>query len=343
MSEPQRILLVRTSALGDIVHSLPVLSALRRRYPGARIGWVVEEVFASLLEGHADLAAVIPVATRRWRRQGPGKTLAEVAALRRALRRFAPDVVLDLMGNHKGGALTRLAGARRRVGARAPDRREPASRVWIDEAVPLAGTHAVDRALSLLVALDAVPLRADFAPERLLPEIEPRGSTPALLVHPGAGWGNKRYPPDRWRQVLMGLRAATGLSAGVLAAPGEEELAAAVATSGEVELVPAVGMPALVATLRGSRLVLGGDSGPVHLAHALGTPVLAVLGPTDPARHGPYGAPERVLAHRLPCSYCYRRFAETKACLLEIAPERVADRALALLDRSRPSSGPLAP
>ena len=91
-------------------------------------------------------------------------------------------------------------------------------------------------------------------------------------------------------------------------------------------------LPTLAALLRRARLVMGGDSGPTHLAHALGTPVLMLMGPTDPARHGPYGAPERALCKRLPCSFCYRRFDETKACLLDIPADRVADRAQELLD-----------
>jgi heptosyltransferase-1 len=288
-----------------------VLTALRRRYPAARIAWVVEEVFAPLLAGHPALDTLIPVATRRWRR-GVGQSWGEVAALVRRLRHFAPEVALDLMGNHKAGVLARLAGAHRRIGPQTPDRREPSSRWWINEPAPVAGTHAVDRALSLLAALDA-------------------------------GWGNKRYPPQRWRSVLRRLCRATGLEAGVLVGPGEEELAAALAADGVAQAVVAAGIEALVAALRGARLVLGGDSGPVHLAHALGIPVLVLMGPTDPARHGPYRAPERVLARRLPCSYCYRRFAEVKACLLELSPETVAEQALAVLAGSEPSFAPFLP
>jgi heptosyltransferase-1 len=95
--------------------------------------------------------------------------------------------------------------------------------------------------------------------------------------------------------------------------------------------VPAPDLRTLAALLRGARLMMGGDSGPTHLAHALGTSVLMVMGPTDPERHGPYGAPERAIWKLLPCSFCYQRFSETKACLLDLPPDRVADRAIALL------------
>lgn len=337
-----RVLLVRTSALGDVVHTLPALVALRSRYPQARLGWVVEEAFAPLLAAHAALDEVIPVATRRWRRDG-GAARREIPAAVGALRRFAPDVALDVMGNHKGGLLTRLSGARRRIGARRSDRREPSSAAWINEPTPVAGTHAVDRTLSLLAPLDAVPAVADFAPDRLLPGAVPSAGTPAVLLHPGAGWANKVYPPALWAEVLRRLGAATGLPTGVLVGPGTEEPALAIASEAGARTVAADDLPCLIAALRGARLVLGGDSGPLHLAHALGTPVLALMGPTDPARHGPYGAPDRALAKRLPCSYCYRRLDETKACLLELAPQEVADRALVLLAAADRSGGRPAP
>jgi ADP-heptose:LPS heptosyltransferase len=161
--------------------------------------------------------------------------------------------------------------------------------------------------------------------------------SPFVLLHPGAGWGNKAYPPAWWAETLGLLHAATGLRARVAVAPGEEALAAAVAAAAgpSAELVSAPDLPALAALLRQAALVLGGDSGPIHLAHAMGTPVLMVMGPTDPARHGPYGAPERAIHRRLPCSFCYRRFAEAKACLLEIPPERLAEHAVLLLASPR--------
>jgi heptosyltransferase-1 len=154
-----------------------------------------------------------------------------------------------------------------------------------------------------------------------------------VLIHPGAGWANKIYPPERWGEVARRLADAPGIAVRVASARGEERLAAAIEESsgGAARVVPAGDLPALAALLRRARLVLGGDSGPTHLAHALGTPVLMVMGPTDPAKHGPYGAPERALWRLLPCSFCYRRFGETKACLLEIPADKVAERAEELL------------
>ncbi len=241
------------------------------------------------------------------------------------------------MGSHKAAAIAALSLAPRRIGLGRSFRREPSSSMWLSETVPAHGVHAVDRALSLLDALGLPREPADFGGAKLL-----RGGAVAradvgrfVLLHPGAGWGNKAYPAAAWGETLDRLHAATGVRALVAAAPGEEPLAAAVATaagSTAAEPVPAPDLPALAALLRRAALMLGGDSGPTHLAHALGTPVLMVMGPTDPARHGPYGAPERAIHRRLPCSFCYRRFAEAKACLLEIPPRSIAERAAALLD-----------
>ena len=336
----ERILLLRTSALGDVVHCLPVLAALRRARPGARIGWVVEEPIAPLLAGHPDLDELFVARLRRWRRRPLAPdTLREVGAFLAALDRFAPDAVLDLMGNHKAGVLAALTLADRRIGAARPFRREPSSALWLSEGVVPRGVHAVDRALSLLDALNVPREPADFAGAKLLPtvpaataELLAAHPEPFVLLHPGAGWGNKRYPPAWWGEVARRLSAATGIGGirtWVGVAPGEEGLAGEVvaAAGGEAVAVPAPDLASLAALSRGARLVLGGDSGPLHLAHALGSPVLMLLGPTDPERNGPYGAPERALWQRLPCSFCYRRFAETKACLLEIPPARVAERA----------------
>lgn len=344
-----RLLLIRTSALGDVVHSLPVAVALRRALPQARLGWVIEEAFAPLVTGHVD--EVIPVRLRGWRHAPlAAPTRREVRRAVRSLRAFRADVAVDLMGSHKSGLLALLSGAPRRLGARRADRREPSSAAWIDQPVALAGTHAVDRALSLVAPLGVTALAADFAGERIPPHPAATAAAQRLdpaaaqvLIQPGAAWGNKRYPPAWWGEVAVRIAAGAAGACGVLAGPGEEPLAAAVvaASRGAARPLHAPELTTLVAALRDARLVLGGDTGPLHLAHALGTPVLAVMGPTDPARHGPYGAPERALWRRLPCSFCYKRFGETKACLLEIPPSLVAAHALSSLRSASPSPPPL--
>jgi heptosyltransferase I len=318
-----KILLIRTSALGDVVHCLPVLTALRRHLPDAKIGWVVEGAMAPVLAGHPDLDELLVVRLRAWRKKPFSReTLRQVATFRDALDRFAPDVTLDLMGNHKAGFLSALTLCDRRIGPARPWRREPSSSFWISEPIEIHGTHAVDRALSLLDAFDIPAEPADFGGSKIfrpgldqLPEGLPE--PPFLLIQAGAGWPSKRYAPERWGEVARRLREETGLLTWVPIAPGEEGLAAEVETTGggAVRTMPA-DLPTLAALLRRARLVMGGDSGPTHLAHALGTPVLMLMGPTDPARHGPYGAPERALWK----------------LLLDIPADQVAVRAAELLN-----------
>jgi len=344
-----RILLVRTSALGDIVHCLPVLAALRRQLPEARIGWVAEAAFATLLDDHRLLDTVIPVGLRPWRRAPlSATTLAGLGRFVHQLRSFRADVVIDLMGNHKAGTIARLSGASRRIGAGRGDRRESSSAVWINEATRTPRTHVVDRALDLLEALELSCEPVDFAPDALCPSATEApadlSSGEYVVVQAGAGWGNKRYPAERWGRIAAELHAATGLDVLAVHGPGEEALAAAVASASGGKAQPHADrdLPGLVATLRHAALAVGGDTGPIHLAHALGTPVVCLLGPTDPSRNGPYGAPEASLAHQLPCSYCHQRFTETKICLLDISPEEVVQRCLLALDHA-PVIGSLDP
>ncbi|MCM2268577.1 MAG: glycosyltransferase family 9 protein [Thermoanaerobaculia bacterium] len=333
--DPERILLVRTSALGDVVHALPVLTALRRRYPAARLAWAVDESFAPLLAGHAHLDDLFALPLRRWRRDRRAGT-RELIGFVRALRGFGAEVALDLMGNHKGALLARLSGASRRVGAARAARREPSSALWINVPVDARGAHAVERAQALLAPLDAAGGEVDFAPEAIACGREQVLPGDYLYLHPGAAWGNKRYPPARWGDAARRLGAAAGLEVLVGASPGEEHLADEVvaASGGAARRLAAPTLGHLAGAVRAARLVLAGDTGAVHLARAFGRPVVAVHGPTDPARHGPWADPDGVVFRRLACSFCHRRMDSAKSCLELVAPEEIAARGLAQLART---------
>ncbi|MEM8960320.1 MAG: lipopolysaccharide heptosyltransferase I [Acidobacteriota bacterium] len=333
------LLVVRTSALGDIVHGLPVLGALRRHFPDARLGWVVEAPFAPIVRHHPAIDELIPVRMRAWRKKPLDRAIRdEVALARERLDSFDADVAIDLMGNHKSGFVARMSGAPRVVGATRPARREPSSAMWINDPAEIHALHAVDRTLDVLRPLGIDQPEVDFAADALLP---PRldgvdddlPQPPYLLIQAGAGWGNKQYPMAWWGTVAEILHRRTGIDIHLPTAPGEETLAAriAAASRGTARVIEAHDFRRLARLLRGAALVLGGDTGPIHLAHALGAPVLMVMGPTDPLRNGPWHAPERSLHHRLPCSFCYKRLSEAKACLLALAPATVASKACELL------------
>ena len=332
-----RILIIRTSALGDVVHALPVLAALRRHLPGAHVGWLVEEAFAPLLEGHPDLDEILPARLRAWRhRLFEGRAWGEAREFWRRLDGFRPDVVLDLMGSHKAGLLAAATFADRRLGLDRVDRREPSSAIWLSETVPARGRHAVDRMLSVLDALPLPAEPADFAGDKLVGRTADFGGElprDFVLMHPRTAWANKNYPLEDWAEVARYLVSEEGLDVVVGWGPGEEDAAKTVAeASGRARTLPALAsLPELVELSRQARIVIGGDTGPVHLAHALGTPVVCVMGPTDPDVNGPYAMPELAVVHKLPCSFCYKRFESAKPCLLNIRPEHVIEHVLPLL------------
>jgi heptosyltransferase-1 len=341
-----RILIIRTSALGDIVHCLPVLTALRRHLPRARIGWVVERSIAPLLAGHPDLDQILEIDLRGWRRRPlRAATWRELVRFLGRLQAFSPDVVLDLMGNHKAGVLAALSLCDRRLGLSRSYRREPSSAIWINQGVPQLGRHAVDRGLSVLQGLELPAEPADFAGHRLLagehPEVAQGLASvhrPFALIHAGAAWTNKCYPTRLWGEVAMRFHEQTGWAVVAATGPGEEELGRQIqaASHGAARVVEAPTLPLLVGLLRQAGLVLAGDTGPLHLAHALRRDVLCLMGPTDPEESGPYGAPHRALWRQLPCSFCHQRFGSTKACLLALSPRLVAERAVRMVNAAPP-------
>jgi heptosyltransferase-1 len=341
-----RILLIRTSALGDVIHALPVLTALRRNLPKARIAWLVEDAYVPLLQSHPDLDEVIPVRLRDWRKRPLSpSTWRGIRAFLNQLESYRAEIVLDLMGNHKAGILAALTMSDRRIGLDRRSRREPSSAIWISESIRPSGDHTVDRMLSLLAVLGLPEQPVDFGPEKLLTALGVSTDisnleSPQIVIHPGAGWPNKRYPPDQWGAVARILHQRTGLRTRVISNESDIELARAVerASSGAATEFSAPDLSSLATELSGAALVMGGDTGPIHLAHALGRTVLCLMGPTNPARNGPYKAIENALWHPLPCSFCYKRYQDAQTCMLDLTPEVVAERALNLL-RPRSESG----
>ena len=195
-----RVLIVRTSAMGDVVHALPVLTALRRHLPEAKIGWVVEESMAPLLQGHPDLDELLVVRLRHWRRSLAAQTLSEMRSFLSTLNCFAPDAVLDLMGNHKAGVISALTLADRRIGFARTSRREPSSAIWNNEPLVPRGVHAVDRMLSLLDALDLPAEPADFG--NLVADIAHEVSLKkwAAPLRTARGWETYAAAEDRYGQ-----------------------------------------------------------------------------------------------------------------------------------------------
>jgi len=306
-----KALLVRLSSIGDVVHTLPALRALRRS--GAECGFLVEPAARPLIEGNPDVAwllAAPPARRFAWR---------EAAATVRAARALRFDVALDFQGLWKSAAWARACGARRAVGWRGALRREPGSGLLIGEspARPPESPHVIDKNLALLGALgiQAVGLREFPLPDtgeearRVGARLSALGVADGfVLLNPGGGWASKLWPPEAFGALARGL-GERGLACLVGFGPGEEALAerVAAASGGAARVAFSTTLRELLELLRRARLVVAADTGPLHMACALGTPVVGLYGPTDPLRNGPFSPADRVARREPPCAPCHRR------------------------------------
>jgi ADP-heptose:LPS heptosyltransferase len=304
-----KALLVRLSSIGDVVHTLPALAALHRA--GWEADWLVEPPSRALLAGNPLLAQVVSAPSKRA--FGWGTALSTV----RSLREQRYDVALDFQGLWKSAAWARLSGARRVVGWESGSRREPASAVLVTErAVRTGGGHVIDKNLALLrpLGIDAgdlrefpLPLSAE-AVARVDAGLAELGGGGLVVLNPGGGWASKLWPVERFGELANGLRAI-GLLSLVTWGPGEEALAESVVAASGGSAVRSFPTTLLdyVEIARRARLVVAADTGPLHLACAVGTPVVALFGPTDPARNGPFAREDVVIRRTPPCAPCYSR------------------------------------
>ncbi len=356
------ILIVKLSAIGDVIHTLPSLAALRRCYPSADITWVVEEAAADLLAGHPDLNRVIVSGRKRWLReirQGRVASPArELWAFIKALRSRPYDLVIDFHGLLKSAVVVAASGGRRRLGY---DSLQELSGLFYNERIAEdLGKHAVDRYLDFIrpLAEGGGPAGCLAAPPSFtiaIGEAEQRHveallDEHAALLGTGDGGGGKGYesgggkkprrpfvavnPVAFWETKLweegkfaeLGDRIRRELGIGVIltgGAAGPLERIRGLMTTEALNLGGRTTLRELACLYEQAALVITTDSGPMHLAAAMGTPVVALFGPTDPGRTGPYGAGHRVIRRGLECMPCFRKRCETGDCMREITMEEV--------------------
>lgn len=331
-----KILVLKPSSLGDIIHALPTVRILRRAFPQADIAWLVNDNLAPLLEGSPVLNRVIPFARRRFGALRGAQGLAPFLA---DLRRQRFDWAIDLQCLLRSSLLALASGARRRTGL--SDGRE-GSRAFYTETIllPAEPTHAVDRYLMLPRQLGLEVDRVEFP---LAPD--PRGpSAPReklIVINPGARWPAKRWPAERFSALLDALAAGWPDHRLILIGGGDERpLGEAIAAGAHAQVELLTGrttLPELTALMRRARLMISNDSGPMHLAVAVGTPVVAFFGPTDPRLTGPYpfgGTNHIVLRGALDCAPCFKpncKDAPQLECMARIEVEQVVAAAEQLL------------
>jgi heptosyltransferase I len=333
--------------MGDILHSLPAITALRRAHPGWHIGWAVEPQWVPLFraenaspgtQGMPLVDALHIVPAKRWGKAPFSlQTLREIRAVRREVRAAKYDVALDLQGAVRSALVARSAKPHRLLGEDEP--REPLARLFFSQHVATRGVHVIEQSIEVVEALAGQTLPS-------LPPLLPsdHASTayavplpkPLVLVSPGAGWGAKRWPADRYGEVAQSL-TEQGYRVAINAGPAELHLAQQISAVCPTAIPLTPSLSQLTAVTRRAALVIAGDTGPLHLACALGRPVVGIFGPTDPARNGPYGVPFRVLRHP-DSKRDHTRHAAPEAGLLTITPDEVTTAALELLSEAKEAS-----
>jgi heptosyltransferase-1 len=304
-----RIAIVKLSSLGDVIHALPVARALRRAYPDAHLTWIVETRAHAVLRDHPDLDAVLPVDTRLWRRlirrpAGARLVWQRLASLQAGIRAARFDVTLDAQGLIKSGLLTASTGAPLRIGFSPAWCGEWPNSLFTNRHVtpPRDAEHVVEQYLALLAPLGVagsapefhIPARPD-AERRMEAFLAGQGiarDDTLVALNPGASRESKRWPVPHMRLLAERLAAERGARVLVLWGPGEIERAREIlgGLSRPALLAPPTDLDELTALLRRSALLVGGDTGPLHLAAALGTPCLGLYGPTPARRNRPYGS-----------------------------------------------------
>jgi heptosyltransferase I len=323
-------LIVRLGSLGDVVHAIPVAAALRAEFPHARIDWTIDPRYMGLLELVTVVDRRIGLDPRDVFR-GTGTRFFRTFGEMRGARY---DAVIDLQGLVKSALLARAARGLRTIGFPRKHLREPLARLFYTDAPdPGAATHVIYKNLSLLDPLGVkdrsvrFPLAVPASPtvDAVVRRFAPEGFA---LLNPGAAWPNKRWPPACFGAVAAAIRQAHGLRSLVLWGPGEQGLAHEVeaASAGAAQAAPPTTIKELVGLARAARLMISGDTGPLHVAGAVGTPIIALFGPTQPERNGPWGLHDVTISRVDRCVCLYeRRCKRAMPCIIDIGVDEVLE------------------
>lgn len=325
--QPRRVCLIKPSALGDVVQTLPVLSMLRARWPDAHLAWVINQDFAGLLTGHPELDQVIEF-DRRTRGRPRWFSLGRLA---RQLRSGEFDLAIDLQGLARSGLMALTTGAPRRVGG--GDAREGARWTYTD-CIPMADRPlpALERYRRVAAALgcDGAPPPAKLGIREhhrdMVRQMLGHLPRPWLVIHPGASWETKRWPSDHFVQLAQQAKQEFGATIVLSGGPSDAAACAKIAArlAGEtINLAGQTSLLELAAICRACDVFLSGDTGPMHLAAAVGTPVVSVFTCTSPLRAAPRGQEHRVVGTGVCCAASYRKHCGLLACMSELGPERV--------------------
>ncbi len=339
-----KILIVKLSAIGDVIHTLPSLNALRKRFPTAHIAWVVEKAAAELIEDHPALNRVIVSNRKRWIKGLWGSdrlnNLKNIYNFIKELRDTHYDFIIDFQGLLKSGVLVGLARGSRKAGYGRGMERDEGAYLFLNEHIPAVdmNQHALDRSLILLrsigVPADEIEYRIPVGQNertsaaRLLKECGVDGNRPLVAVNPITRWETKRWSYRKFAELAD--RIIDEFSACVVFTGSKSDQDAIASIAAEMKhrarnMAGRTSLKELAALYEKSALAVTTDTGPMHLAAAVGTPVVALFGPTAPWRTGPYGPGNQVIRAKLECSPCFKRKCPTTKCMEQIGVEQVME------------------
>ncbi|MFH1905324.1 MAG: lipopolysaccharide heptosyltransferase I [bacterium] len=328
----RKILIIKPSSMGDIIHALPVLATLRKHYPKAEIAWIVKNKFSDLLAGNPDLTDVIPFDSNSF------------LQLINTLRKRDFDVALDLQGLFRSGILAYLSKASHRIGFSKINSRE-LSYIFYNHKVtpPQKAVHVVDKNLSLLESLGIseyiydfkIPISIQdlrfakefFASRKLVPE-----RNKIIMLNPGAGWPTKRWPSEKFIRLADKLTEHINTKVIMSWGPQEKEIIENIKSNenNRITIMPQSTIKQLAAIIKSCDLFVGSDTGPTHLAAALEIPVVGLYGPSDPKRNGSYGTKNIIIQKDIPCVSCWKRECDKIDCMKNISVDEVFEACIKL-------------
>jgi len=347
MSVPRKILVVRLSSLGDILHTLPAFQSLRAAFPEAEIDWLVEKRMKFLLAALPGLNQLMVLDTKSLRsRPWSLDAWRQCGRLIRKLRARRYDLALDFQGLLKTAFLIYLTGAKVRMGfSRELVRERPAHWFYHHYLRPPAQqTHVtrlnqeLARAAGGIASSGPFPLSVgDDDRDTILARLRVDRLSEYVVINPGGGWPTKRWNAAKYGALASRIQEELKLGVVVTTGPGEEPLFEEMCRycTGAPPRQFSVPFRQLIPLYQGARLVIGGDTGPFHLASMLGTPVVGIFGPTSPVRNGPLSQHDEVVVHLLPCSFCYGRSCPTQNECMDISVEEVFSAVTRRLARAR--------
>jgi len=346
--KPSNILIIKLSAIGDVIHTLPAVWALRRSYPTTHITWLVEETAADIIKGHEAVDRILISRRKKWLKgffnKGIFNNLTELVRFIQTLRDTNYDMVIDFQGLFKSGILVFCSRGVRKIGY---DNTRELSYLFLNERIPPfdIDKHAILRYLNLVRLIGAttndilfgISIRPFEREEafKLLQRYGWRGMRPLIAIHPMAKWKTKLWPSERFSELSSAIQERFG---GMVVFTGSKEDSRKIKrmipakNNRVIDMSGQTDLKRLAAIYELADCVVSTDSGPMHLAAAVGTPVVALFGPTAPWRTGPFGNHHQIVRAGIDCSPCFKKSCKTLECMKQITVDKVLESIKAVVE-----------